>query len=130
MEAERESTKYKQVEWMRQFIGDEFEAMISGVANFGIWAQTLDHKCEGFISTLDLMEYDQFEFIEPEYALVGVHTGIKLQMGKPIQVKVIAANLEKRQVDFAWVTDTIASPNHTKPRIKVPTVKKVKKNKR
>lgn len=130
MEAERESTKYKQVEWMRQFIGDEFEAMISGVANFGIWAQTLDHKCEGFISTLDLMEYDQFEFIEPEYALVGLHTGIKLQMGKPIQVKVIAANLEKRQVDFDWVTDTKASSNHTKPRIKVPTVKKVKKNKR
>ncbi|HPI54246.1 MAG TPA: ribonuclease R [Chitinophagaceae bacterium] len=116
MEAEREGTKYKQVEWMRKFIGEEFEAVISGVAAFGMWAQTTAHKCEGFISMTDLMEFDDFEFSEEEYALIGRRSKLRFQMGKTIHVKVVAANLEKRQIDFALVMDGIAQ--QAPPKIK------------
>jgi ribonuclease R len=103
MEAEREGQKYKQVEFMRKFIGDEFDAVISGVANFGFWAQTVDHKCEGFVSLLNLQDVDDFQFIEEEYALVGRRTKQKFQIGKPIRIKVIAAYLDKKQIDFDLV---------------------------
>jgi ribonuclease R len=116
MEAEREGTKYKQVEWMRKYIGEEFDAIISGVASFGMWAQTTAHKCEGFISMTDLMEFDDFEFIEEEYALVGRRSKLRFQMGHSIHVKVLAANLEKRQIDFALVMDGIAQ--QAPPKIK------------
>lgn len=103
MEAEREGQKYKQVEFMRKFIGDEFDAVISGVANFGFWAQTVEHKCEGFVSLLNLQDVDDFQFIEEEYALVGRRTKQKFQIGKPIRIKVIAAFLDKKQIDFDLV---------------------------
>ena len=50
MDAERTSVKYKQVEYMQQFLGEELDAIISGVAGFGFWAETIDQKCEGMIS--------------------------------------------------------------------------------
>jgi ribonuclease R len=103
MEAEREGQKYKQVEFMRKFIGDEFDAVISGVANFGFWAQTVDHKCEGFVSLLNLQDVDDFQFIEEEYALVGRRTKQKFQIGKSVRIKVIAAFLDKKQIDFDLV---------------------------
>ena len=103
MEAEREGQKYKQVEFMRKFIGDEFDAVISGVANFGFWAQTVEHKCEGFVSLLNLQDVDDFQFIEEEYALIGRRTKQKFQIGKPIRIKVIAAYLDKKQIDFDLV---------------------------
>jgi len=71
MDAERAANKYKQVEYMRQFIGDEFEAVISGVASFGFWAETIDHKCEGLVSATSLLDYDDFVYHETEYALIG-----------------------------------------------------------
>jgi ribonuclease R len=106
MEAEREGQKYKQVEFMRKFIGKEFDAVISGVANFGFWAQTVEHKCEGFISLLHLQQVDDFQYIEEEYALVGRRTKQKFQIGKPVRIKVMAAYLDKKQIDF----DLISSP--------------------
>ena len=103
MEAERAGNKYKQVEYMKQFVGEEFEGIISGVAPFGFWVETVLHKCEGLISTRDLSEYDDFRHNEEDYALVGKRTGRKFRMGDKIQIKVIAANLDKRQLDYQWV---------------------------
>ncbi len=103
MEAEREGQKYKQVEFMRKFIGEEFDAVISGVANFGFWAQTVEHKCEGFISLLHLQRVDDFQYIEEEYALVGRRTKQKFQIGKPVRIKVTSAHLEKKQIDYELV---------------------------
>jgi ribonuclease R len=86
-------------------VGEEFEAVISGVASFGFFAETVAHKCEGLVSINDLMYYDQFVHSEIDYSLAGTHTNIKFSIGDKIMIKVIAANLEKRQLDFAWVTD-------------------------
>lgn len=103
MEAERAANKYKQVEYMKNFIGEEFEAVISGVAAFGFWAETVEHKCEGLVSIASLSEYDDFKHIDSDYSLAGQRSGRKFRMGDKVWIKVIAANLDKRQLDYEWV---------------------------
>ena len=100
METERAANKYKQVEFMQQFIGDEFDAIISGVSTYGFWAETVEHKCEGMVSSNDLFNTDDFVFNEGEYALVGRHTGMRFAMGDKVRVRVVSANLTKRQIDY------------------------------
>ena len=103
MEAERAANKYKQVEYMKNFLGDEFEGVISGVAAFGFWVETVEQKCEGLVSINSLFEYDEFRHIESDYCLVGQRTGRKFRMGDKVWIKVAAANLIKRQLDYEWV---------------------------
>jgi len=107
MEAERAANKYKQVEYMRKFIGDVFDAVISGVSSFGFWAETIDQKCEGLVGLEDiaLALKDEFAFLENDYALVGLHSGKRFRIGDRVKIQVLAANLEKRQIDFGYVTE-------------------------
>ncbi len=105
MEAERAGNKYKQVEFMQQYLGEEFDGIISGVASFGFFVETVLHKCEGMVTVRDLNEFDEFKLDEADYALVGMRTGKKFRMGDAVRIKVVAANLEKRQLDFHWVQD-------------------------
>ena len=106
MEAERAANKYKQVEYMRNYLGEEFEGVISGVAAFGFWVETVEHKCEGMVSVTSLAEYDEFRLVQEDYMLVGARSGRKFRMGDKVRIKVIAANLEKRQLDYEWVLST------------------------
>ena len=103
MDAERAANKYKQVEYMQNFLGEEFEGVISGVASFGFWAETVEHKCEGLVSINSLTEYDDFRHVETDYCLVGQRSGRTFRMGDKVWIKVIAANLDKRQLDYEWV---------------------------
>jgi ribonuclease R len=103
MEAERAGDKYKQVEFMMDKLGEDMEGVISGVSSFGFWVETVNEKCEGLVSIKDLSDYDDFRHDEAEYALVGLRTGKKFRMGDKVQVKLVAANLEKRQLDFDWI---------------------------
>ncbi|WP_207510713.1 ribonuclease R [Longitalea luteola] len=103
MEAERAANKYKQVEYMKEFLGEEFEGVISGVASFGFWVETIEHKCEGLVSINSLLEYDDFRHVESDYSLVGLRSGRKFAMGDKVRIKVVAANLTKRQLDYEWV---------------------------
>lgn len=105
MEAERTADKYKQVEYMSKHVGETFEALISGVAATGFWAETIEHKCEGMISIADLNEIDEFTFVDSEYALVGFSTNRKFRIGDKIKILVERADLEKRQIDFGYVDD-------------------------
>jgi ribonuclease R len=102
MEAERASNKYKQVEFMRDYIGQVFEGVISGVSSFGFWVETVEHKCEGLVNITSLSRLDDFRHIESSYSLVGRRSGRKFSMGDKVNIKVIAANLDKRQIDFEW----------------------------
>ena len=106
MEAERAANKYKQVEYMQQFLGEEFEGVISGVAAFGFWVETVEHKCEGLVSINSLLDYDEFQLIPADYCLVGARSGRKFRMGDKVRIKVVAANLTKRQLDYEWVLAT------------------------
>ena len=103
MEAERAGNKYKQVEFMQDYLGHEFDGIISGVASFGFFTETVAHKCEGMVTVRDLSEYDDFRLDEADYALVGLRTGKKFRMGDMVRIKVVAANLGKRQLDYDWV---------------------------
>lgn len=103
METERAANKYKQVEFMMDYLGEEFDGVISGVAGFGFFVETVSHKCEGMVSIRDLSDFDEFRLDETDYALVGVRTGQKFRMGDAVRIQVAAANLEKRQLDYHWV---------------------------
>ncbi len=108
MESERAANKYKQVEYMQDYLGEEFEGVISGVSSFGFWVETVLHKCEGLVSVTSLSDYDDFRLIETEYCLVGQRSGRKFRMGDKVTIKVIAANLSKRQLDYEWVLKVLA----------------------
>jgi ribonuclease R len=103
MECERAGNKYKQVEFLKSHVGEIFEAVISGVSSFGFWAETVLHKCEGLVSVIGLSDYDDFRHVETDYSLVGRRTGRAFRMGDKVMIKVVAANLEKRQLDYEWV---------------------------
>jgi len=103
MESERAANKYKQVEYMQGFLGEEFEGVISGVAAFGFWVETIEHKCEGLVSINSLLGYDDFRHVESEYSLVGRRSGRQFRMGDKVTIKVISANLSRRQLDYEWV---------------------------
>jgi len=103
MEAERAANKYKQVQYMKNYVGEEFEGIISGVAHFGFWVETIEHKCEGLVSVVSLSDYDDFRQVESDYCLLGMRSGRKFRMGDKVWIKVIAANLTKRQLDYEWV---------------------------
>ena len=105
MEAERAGNKYKQVEFMQNYLGEEFDGIISGVASFGFFVETVLHKCEGMVTVRDLSEFDEFKLDDADYALVGMRTGKKFRMGDAVKIKVVAANLEKRQLDYHWVQE-------------------------
>ena len=130
MEAERASNKYKQVEFMQQYLGEEFEGIISGVAAFGFFVETVLHKCEGMVSVRDLSEYDDFRLDETDYALVGLRTKKKFRMGDAVTIKVVAANLGKRQLDYMWIdgkVGKISTTNQVGKAIKSNKVIKAKK---
>jgi ribonuclease R len=120
MDSERAANKYKQVEYMQQFLGEEFEGVVSGVASFGFWVETVEHKCEGLVSLNSLLDYDEFRLIETDYSLAGMRTGRKFRMGDKVRIKVVAANLLKRQLDYEWVLSTaeVSEPEDTKPKRK------------
>ncbi len=123
MEAERAGNKYKQVEYMQQFLGEEFDAVVSGVSGFGFWTETVLHKCEGLVSIRDLNTYDDFSLDDSDYSLVGARTGTRFRIGDKVKIKVVAANLTKRQLDYEWVNEKAGAAGISK----TPMVKKSKK---
>ena len=98
-QAERESIKYKMVEFMSDKIGKEFDAHISGITSYGIYAEIDENHCEGMISLHELDD-DYYEFDERNYLLVGRRHHHKYQLGDPIRIRVARANIERRQLDF------------------------------
>ena len=97
--AERASTKYKQVEFMQDRLGQVFEGVISGITEWGLYIELNDNKCEGMIPIRDL-DNDYYEFDEKNYCLRGRHKQHIYQLGDTLKVKVARTNLEKRQLDF------------------------------
>jgi ribonuclease R len=111
MECERAANKYMQVLYMKNYLGEEFEGVISGVASFGFWVETVEHKCEGLVSVNSLLEYDEFRHVESDYCLVGRRSGKKFRMGDKVRIRIVAANLTKRQLDYEWVLNKASTKN-------------------
>ncbi len=120
MDAERAANKYKQVEYMKNYLGEEFDGVVSGVASFGFWVETVEHKCEGLVSLFSLSDFDDFRHVEEDYCLVGKRSGKTFRIGDKVKIKVVAANLDKRQLDYELVLGHIESTEtkvlHLKPK--------------
>ena len=97
--AERDSIKFKMVEFMGDKIGNEYDAHISGITSYGIYAEIDENHCEGMVPMRDLDD-DYYEFDEKNFLLRGRRHHHKYQLGDPIRIKVARANVEKRQLDF------------------------------
>lgn len=104
-EAERASIKYKQVEYMLMHRDMEFDAMISGLAGWGIYAEVRSTRCEGLISINTLTD-DQYQFDEGKYILTGLRKKREFHMGDIIRIKVMDGDLQKRTLDFRLVLDS------------------------
>ena len=100
--AERASIKYKQVEFMSEHIGEEYDAVISGVTEWGIYAEINENKCEGMIPLRTLQD-DYYEFDDANYCLVGRRTHRKYMIGDAVRIRIVRANLDRKQLDYELV---------------------------
>ena len=100
--AERASIKYKQVEFMGDRMGQEFDGTISGVTEWGLYVEVNENKCEGMIPMCELDD-DYYDFDEKAYCLTGRRFHKKYSLGDAVRIKVVRANLERKQLDFALV---------------------------
>lgn len=128
MDCERAGNKYKQVEFLKDHLGEIFEGVITGVAGFGFWVETLAHKCEGLVSIVSLSDFDDFRLVESDYCLVGKRSGKVFRMGDKVFIKVIAANLDKRQLDYELQFNN--SINDSDEKVKTKSTKKSKAEKK
>lgn len=103
VQAERSSDKYKEVEYMRDHLGETFPAVVSGITEWGVYAELEENKIEGMIPMRDLDD-DFYMFDEDNYCLVGHYTKKKFQLGDKIEIKIARANLERKQLDFVLST--------------------------
>lgn len=100
--AERESVKYKQVEYMMDKIGQEFYGLVSGVSKWGIYVEIEENKCEGMIS-LKYLSDDFYYLDEDNYRVVGQRYGQEFKLGDRLKIRVRKVDLQKKQMDFVLV---------------------------
>lgn len=101
MEAERESIKYKQVEFMQKHVGEVFDGLVSGIIERGIFIELLESKCEGMVGfdTLD----EPFDVGEGRLRAKGLRSGRLIKMGDPVKVRILETNLQRRQIEMELV---------------------------
>lgn len=102
--AERASIKYKQVEFMGDRIGQEFDGIVSGISEFGLYVEESLSKCEGMVPLRNLTG-DYYEFDEDNYRLVGRRHHRVYNLGDKVRFRVERANLERRQLDFGLIEE-------------------------
>ncbi|OFX71979.1 MAG: ribonuclease R [Bacteroidetes bacterium GWE2_29_8] len=100
-EAERESIKYKQVEFMKDKVGFEFDGVVSGISKWGIWVEITENKCEGMIS-LRTMNDDVYYLDDENYRVVGQKHGNIYKLGDNVKIEIVKADIAKRQLDFIF----------------------------
>lgn len=100
--AERDSIRFKQVEYLQKFIGDTFEGVVSGVNNWGLFVEIKENGVDGLV---DLEEMTNLDFVLDEKNYKFVHNNQKISLGDTVRVKVNNVNLTKRQVDFSLVLE-------------------------
>jgi len=101
-EAERASVKYKQVEYMSDKTGKEFEGIISGVTEWGIYVEIIENQCEGMVNIRELGD-DYYEYDEDNYCIRGRSAGKVYTLGDKVTIEVVRADLQKKQLDYRLV---------------------------
>ncbi len=113
--AERASIRYKQVEFMKERLGEVYDGVISGVTEWGFYVELTDNMCEGLVPIRDLAD-DYYDLDDKNYCLIGRRHGVRYTLGDQVKVQVARADLDRKQLDFALIDDK-GNPN--KP-LKVP----------
>lgn len=103
--AERASIKYKQVEFMSDKIGKQYRGVISGVTEWGIYVEIEENKCEGMVPLHELTD-DYYQFDERNYCITGRRSHRRYQLGDEVEIEILRANLEKKQLDFKIVVSS------------------------
>ena len=98
-EAERASIKYKQVEFMKDHVGEDFDGIISGVTEWGFYVELNETKCEGLVHIRELDD-DYYFFDEDDYAIIGKRNKKTYRLGDPVRIKIVRADLQKKQLDY------------------------------
>ena len=101
-DAERASIKYKQVQFLKDKIGEEYDGKVSGVTEWGIFVEIIENHCEGMIRFRDLTD-DNYVFDEDNYCLRGRKYGKVITLGDTVRIEIKRADLVKKQLDFALV---------------------------
>lgn len=107
--AERASIRYKQVEFMKDRLGEIYDGVISGVTEWGFYVELTDSMCEGLVPVRDLAD-DYYDFDDKNYCLIGRNHGNRYTLGDRVRVQVARADLERKQLDFALIDDK-GNPN-------------------
>ena len=102
--AERASIRYKQVEYMRDRLGETYEGVISGVTEWGLYVELDTNMCEGLVPIRDLGD-DYYELDDKNYCLIGRNKHRKFTLGDKVKVQVARADLDRKQLDFALLDD-------------------------
>ena len=123
--AERASIRYKQIEFMKDRLGEIYEGVISGVTEWGFYVELDENMCEGLVPVRDLAD-DYYDFDDKNYCLIGRKHHNKYTLGDRVKVQVARADMDKKMLDFALISD---SGNPNKPLPAVPSKKKGKKRK-
>ncbi len=101
-DAERASIKYKQVEFMQSMLGEDFEGIVSGVTEWGIFVEIVSTKCEGMVRLADLDD-DFYEFDEKNYRIIGNRNKKIITLGDKLIVKVVKTDMDRRTIDLDLV---------------------------
>ena len=99
VEAERESVKIKQVEYMRRHVGDSFDAIVSGVTSYGLYVEIISTLVEGLVH-IRAMDDDYYEFDARKKSLIGRRRGRRYRLGDHVRVQVVRVDPVDRQIDF------------------------------
>ena len=104
VEAERFSVKLKQIEYLKDHIGEEFDAIISGIIHFGMFVKILENLAEGLVKIRDL-EGDFYVYDEKKYSLIGRNSKKQFRLGDKVRVKLVRVDQEKSELDFIIIDD-------------------------
>ncbi len=102
LDAERSSIQYKQVEYMMSKINEEFDVIVAGVMDFGVFVQEVGTMAEGMVSVKDMND-DYYVLDEGNYTLIGTRKGKRYSLGDKVRAKLVRASLATRQLDFVFV---------------------------
>ncbi len=104
LEAERESIKIKQVEWISDYIGKQFNGLISGVTAYGVFIEITPYLIEGFIRMENMLD-DYYIYDDKTYSITGKEFGQTYRLGDEVNIRVKNVNRETNQVDFVFVSN-------------------------
>ena len=101
--AERDSIKEMHARWINNHLGEEFDAIISGVTEFGLFVQLTDTLTEGLVPIRTIEPHDYMQFDEENYCLIAARSGNTYTLSDPVRVRVTKVDIERKLIDFALI---------------------------